>query len=221
MSPRFAPGYVRRNHDLFAANGIKVQGAYLDVFAVVPLEQSHQPLHPVSRSECAAYRRECFYLLRARGYVVSSEEPADYLVRSLDLVHHGPYATYPNIGGGDASGIPVPLFSLVYHDSILLPWEMGSDGGWGIPRGDQGKLHCVLNAGLPYIHPGANSEYIGELDKVTALNTHCAHLEMTNHEFLNDTRRQQRASYSDGTLVTVDFDAGTYEIVLGQTSAGR
>jgi hypothetical protein len=44
---------------------------------------------------------------------------------------------------------------------------------------------------------------------------------MTDHEFLNDNRRQQRASYNDGTLVTVGFDAGTYEIVLGQTSEGR
>lgn len=217
LSPRFAPGYVRRNHDLFAANGIKVKGAYLDVFAVVPLEQSWQPLHPVTRRECAAYRRECFDLLRARAYVVSSEEPADYLVRSLDLVHHGPYATYPKIGGGNASGIPVPLFSLVYHDSILLPWEMGANGGWGIPKGDHGKLHCVLNAGLPYIYPGASPEYIAEVDKITKLNTHCAHLELTNHEFLNENRRQQRATYSDGTQVTVDFDAETYGIAFGGT----
>jgi len=220
LSPRFAPGYVRRNHDLFAKHGIKVRGAYLDVFAVVPLEESALPAHPMTRSECARYRRDCFDLLRARGYVVSSEEPADYLVRSLDLVHHGPYATYPNMGGGDASGIPVPLFNLVYHDSILLPWEMGDDGGWGIPKGDAGWLHCLMNAGLPYVGPGASNEQIDRVNEAGVLARHCALLEMTRHEFLDAGRRKQRTTFSDGTTVTVDFDSKEYTVQRGSGKEG-
>ncbi len=215
LSPRFAPEYVRRNHDWFAAQGVKVRGAYLDVFAVVPPEESSQPTHPITRSQCAEYRRECFDLLRARGYVVSSEEPADYLVRSLDLVHHGPYATYPNIGGGGACGIPAPLFSLVYHDSILLPWEMGEDGGWGIPKGDAGWLHCLLNAGLPYVGPGASPEQVTRVNEAAALARRCAFEEMTNHEFLDDTHRKQRTTFGDGSSVTVDFDTKEYSIKTG------
>ena len=164
-NPRFAPEYVRRNHDLFADQGIKVRGAYLDVFSVVPMEESAQAAHPVTRAECAGFRRECFDLLQARGYVVSSEEPTDYLVGSLDLVHHGPYSTSPNIGGGDATGIPVPLFNLVYHDCLLVPWDMGDDGGWGIPNGDAGRLHCLLNAGLPYVGPGADAQQIARVNE--------------------------------------------------------
>ncbi len=215
LSPRFAPEYVRRNHDLFAAHGVEVRGAYLDVFSVVPLEESAQTAHPVTRTDCARYRRECFDLLRARGYVVSSEEPTEYLTRSLDLVHHAPYATYPNIGGGDACGIPVPLYNLVYHDSILVPWEMGEDGGWGIPRGDAAYLHCLLNAGLPYVWPGADETAIKRVLEAAALARHCAHLEMNNHEFLDESRRMQRATYSDGTQVTVNFDTKEYSIVYG------
>lgn len=212
LNPRFAPEYVRRNHDLFAAHGVKVKGAYLDVFAVVPLEESWQGAHPITRAECAMYRRDCFELLKARGYVVSSEEPADYLVKTLHLVHHGPYATYPNIGGGDASGIPVPLFNLVYHDSILLPWEMGEDGGWGIPKGDAGWLHCFLNAGLPYVYPGASGEVLARVKEAAALAARCAHEEMVNHEFLDAGFRKQRATYADGTVVTVDFEGKTMEV---------
>jgi hypothetical protein len=215
LSPRFAPGYVRRNHDLFAEHGIGVRGAYLDVFAVVPLEESAQPAHPVTRTECARYRRECFDLLRARGYVVSSEEPADYLVRSLDLVHHGPYATFPNIGGGGPTGIPVPLFNLVYHDSILLPWDMGEDGGWGVPKGDAGWLHCLLNAGLPYAGIGAGPDRLNRVHEAAALARHCGLLEMTNHEFLDATNRSQRTTFSDGTRVTVNFDTKDYEVRYG------
>ncbi|HPO17326.1 MAG TPA: DUF5696 domain-containing protein [Candidatus Hydrogenedentes bacterium] len=212
LSPRFSPEYVRRNHDLFAAHGINVRGAYLDVFSVVPLEESAQPAHPITRSECARYRRDCWAVLRARGYVVSSEEPADYTVGSIDLVHHGPYATFPNLGGGDATGIPVPLWSLVYHDALLLPWDMGEDGGWGIPKGDAGRLHCLLNAGLPYVGPGASPEDIARVKEAAELAQRCGMLELTNHEFLDDTHRKQRSTFSDGTKVTIDLNTKEYKI---------
>ncbi len=212
ISPRFSPGYVRRNHDWFAANGVKVRGAYLDVFSVVPLEESAQPGHPMTRAECAEHRRDCFDLLRARGYVVSSEEPTDYLAGSIDLVHHGPYPTLPNIGGGDACGIPVPLFNLVYHDSLLTPWDMGEDGGWGIPNGDAGRVHCLLNAGLPYIGPGADEATVARVKEAAALAERCAFSEMTNHEFLDASMRKQRSTFADGTTVTVDFAAKTAEV---------
>jgi len=212
LSARFAPEYVRHNHDAFAAHGIHVRGAYLDVFSVVPLEESFQPAHPMSRSDCARYRRECFNILHARGYVMSSEEPTEYLCSGIDLVHHGPYPTAPNLGGGNRVGIPVPLFNLVYHDALLMPWNMGEDGGWGIPNGDAGRLHCLLNAGLPYVDPGADEQMVARVKEAAALNKRCAMLEMTNHEFLDATFRKQRTTFSDGTAVTVDFDAKTYAI---------
>ncbi len=213
LSAWFAPGYVRRNHDAFAANGVKVRGAYLDVFAVVPLEESFASHHPVTRTDCARYRRECCDLLRARGYVVSSEEPADYLIGSLDLVHHGPYATWPKgYGQGAALGIPVPLFNLVYHDSLLTPWYQTEDGGFGIPDGDAGWLHCRLNAGLPYVGPGSSPEQVAQVKEAAALAMKLGTREMVNHEFLDEARRVQRTTYSDGTTVTVDFDKKTVEV---------
>ncbi|HNT87249.1 MAG TPA: DUF5696 domain-containing protein, partial [Candidatus Hydrogenedentes bacterium] len=210
LSAVHAPGYVRRNHDLFAAHGVKVRGAYLDVFAIVPLEESFQTTHPMTRTECAAYRKQCFDLLRARGYVMSSEEPVDRFVPDLDLVHHGPYFTFNDEG---RIGVPAPLFNLVYHDSILLPWSMDDgEGGWGIPKGDAGRLHCLLNAGMPYIGPGATEAQIERVNEASALSRRCAAFEMLNHEFLDASRRKQRATFADGTQVTVDFDAKTYTI---------
>ena len=184
-----------------------MRGAYLDVFAVVPLEE-----HASGASHHASvrrYRRDCFDLLRARARR-EFEEPADYLVSSLDLVHHGPYATYPHIGRGDASGIPVPLFNLVYHDSILLPWEMG-DHGAGACRRRRG-VAASLNAGLPYVGPGASPEQIALVNQAAALAQRLALQEMVNHELLDGSPRKQRATYAGGTTVTVDFDARTYVI---------
>jgi hypothetical protein len=186
-----------------------MKGAYLDVFSVVPLEESSQELHPLTRTDCARYRQECFDLLRARGYVVSSEEPTDYLCKHLDLVHHGPYSIEHS---GAARGIPIPLWNLVYHDAILLPWDMGEDGGWGIPKGDAGFLHCLLNAGLPYVGLSPTEAQLDRINEAIALNRRCAALEMTAHEFLNAGRRKQRTSFADGTSVEVDFDAKRYQI---------
>ncbi len=212
LSARFAPEYVRRNHDLFAANGVHPQGTYLDVFSVVPLEESADKAHPMTRTECARYRRECFDILHARGYVMSSEEPTDYLMPTIDMVHHGPYPTAPNLGGGNSVGIPVPLFNLVYHDCLLTPWDTGEDGGWGIPNGDAGRLHCLLNAGLPYVGPGATPEKVAQVNEAAKLAARCNMKEMVNHEFLDASRRKQRTTFSDGTRVTVDFATKEYSV---------
>lgn len=53
-----------------------------------------------------------------------------------------------------------------------------------------------------------------EIDRVKPLVDLQARLynkEMVRHEFL-DSYRRQRATYSDGTSVTVDFDGNTYKV---------
>jgi len=208
----FAPGYVKRNHQALLDHGIKVKGAYLDVFAVVPPDECYNPEHPVTRDDCLKYRGQCFDIVRAQLGVVSSEEPADYAVPHLDLVHHGPYPLDPNPGSGPAMGIPVPLFDLVYHDAIILPWGTSDKGGWGIPDTDSNYLHGLLNAGIPYLSLDPGKEELAKVRKMCDLHKRVGLLEMTNHEFLDPSRRRQRATFADGTTVTVDFDSGKYTI---------
>ena len=213
LCPRFAPGYVKRNHRALLDLGIKLKGAYLDVFAVVPPDECYSPEHPVTRADCLRYRAECFDIVRAQLGIVSSEEPADYAVPHLDLVHHGPYALEPGPGSGPAMGIPVPLFNLVYHDAIVLPWTSTlAKGGWGIPNSDSGYMHCLLNAGIPYVSMIPDKDELKRVRTMCDLHKRVGLLEMTNHEFLDDTHRKQRTTFADGTTVTVDFDAGEFSI---------
>lgn len=222
LSSRYAPEYVRRNHDLFREHGIPVEGAYLDVFSVLPMDESAQPGARVTRSECLEYRRKCFDLLRARGYVVSSEEPTDAFMPTLDLVHHAPFAVnpFPHVwSDAEAFGIPIPLFNLVYHDALITPWDMGERGGWGIPNELSGRLLCLLNAGAPYATPpygeaDADAEQVARVHEAAALAERCAFAEMVNHEFLNAERTKQRTTFSNGVRVTVDFATGAYEIEM-------
>ena len=211
LCPSLAPGHVRKNHTAIRDHGVKLRGAYLDVFSVVPPEECYQPQHPVTRTECLRYRGECLDSVRAWGGVVSSEEPSDWSVRHLDLVHHGPFALNPNPGKGPAMGIPIPLFNLVYHDALLMPWSLGR-GEWGTPEKDPGYLHALANGGMPYLGLNPGTEHLQQVRTVCALHRRVALLEMTRHEFLDEARRRQRTTFADGTRVTVDLDHDRWEV---------
>ncbi len=211
LCSRLALGHVKKNYLSLLNHGVKVRGAYLDVFAVVPPDECYNPEHPVSRVDCLKYRGECLDFIRSKGGIVSSEEPADWAVPHIELVHHGPYALVPNPGRGPAMGIPVPLFNLVYHDALLLPWSLGK-GAWGIPESDLGYLHGLANAGLPYLSLGPGEEELVRVRTMSALHKRVGLLEMTNHEFLDKSFRKQRTTFADGTKITIDLDRDTFEI---------
>ncbi len=211
LCSRLAPGHVKKNYLSLLSHGVKVRGAYLDVFAVVPPDECYNPEHPVSRADCLKYRGECLDFIRANGGVVSSEEPADWAIPHIDLVHHGPYALVPDPGPGPAMGVPVPLFNLVYHDALLLPWSLGK-GAWGIPENDLGYSHGLANAGLAYLSLRPGEEELARVRTMSALHERVGLLEMTNHEFLDGSFRRQRTTFADGTKVTIDLDSDTFEI---------
>jgi len=211
LCPRFAPGYVRRNHQAILGRGIPLRGAYLDVFAVVPPEECYHPDHPVSRSACLEYRGEALDSVRAWDGIVSSEEPSDWAIPHLDLVHHGPYPLRPNPGRGPAMAVPIPLFNLVYHDALLIPWSLGR-GAWGIPEEDLGYLHGLGNAGLPYLSLKPSKDELEKVRTLSALHRRVGLLELTDHAFLDETRRQQQFTYSDETKVTIDLEEETFVV---------
>lgn len=211
LCPRLAPGYVRRNHQSILAQGVTLRGAYLDVFSVVPPEECHAAEHPVSRTECLRFRGECLDTVRSWGGVVSSEEPSDWSVPHLDLVHHGPYPLNPNPGRGPAMGIPVPLFNLVYHDALLTPWSL-ERGAWGIPEKDLGFLHGLGNAGLPYLSLQPGPEELERVRTLCALHRRVGLLELVRHAFDDDSRRRQRFEYADGTVVAIDLEKDTFRV---------
>jgi hypothetical protein len=207
-----APSYIRRNYDMLAENKILPGGVYLDVFAIADLDECYDPLHPMTREQCAHHRALGFREISSRGMVISSEEPVDFAVPDIALVHHAPYAQLPDPHRGTTLGIPTPLFSLVYHDAIVVPWAVESMGSWGIPEGEWGFLHALLNAGVGYLSIEPGEEELARNRTVSELHERVGWLEMTDHQFLDDGLRRQRTSFADGTTVEVDFDHRTYTI---------
>lgn len=206
-----AVGHVVKNYSEILQHGVKVRGAYLDVFAVVPPDECYNSEHPVTRAQCLANRGDCFDFIRSRIGVISSEEPADWAIPHLDLVHHGPFALSPGPGEGPAMGIPIPLFSLVYHDALLLPWSLGK-GAWGIPEKDLGYLHGLANAGMPYLSMSPGPDELKQVRTMCGLHQRLALVEMTDHRFLDDTRRRQQTTFADGTKIMIDLDKDSFEI---------
>ena len=226
----FALDYVKKTYTELEEHGVDVQGAYLDVFAIMQGDECFHEDHRITREESMEYRGKCFDYLNEKGLVMSSEEPGMQLLNHLALVHHGPHALIPQ-ENGKAVGIPVPLGNLIYHDCIIVPWNWFNN--WGIPKGEDGDLYGALNAGMPYLHPYGNElrkigtdkrtadiemmsdeELKKELERVKPLcelQEKLYNKEMVKHEFLGNYRRQ-KATYSDGTSIVIDLDNNSYEI---------
>lgn len=210
LCTQLAQDYVTRNYDCLEEWQIKPDGVYLDVFSIIELDECDNPRHRMSRKECMEKRIECLESIRARGMIISSEEPMYGFVNHMDLVHHGPYlyALY-EVYHIDSPMIPVPLFNLVYHDCLLIPWYLGYDG-WGLPPGESGALHGMLNGGLPMVSWEAEDWELETAQVISRLHKQVGCLEMTEHHFL--TEHKQKSVFSDGTAVTADFQTGEYEI---------
>ncbi len=219
-----APDYVRRNYNTFESLDIHLDGSYLDVFSVVRLDECFHPDHPMTRKQCADARRECLDILSDRGIIPSSEEVLGCIVDSQVLCHHAPFFT-SNIGSPESVnvGIPIPLLNLVYHDCVIIPWfGMHKRGGWGIAGSDRGYLWALACGDTIYYDITASAQDVAYGKTALKLHETVALCDLVSHTFADGSTRRRRSEFSDGTVVTVDFDADTYEIVYpsGETVSG-
>ena len=221
LDSTLAKPFVERTYRELAENGVNIKGTYLDVWGIMWGDENYNPNHTTTRTESINARGECFDMLRAKGLIMSSEEIGCNMVQYLDLVHHAPYAVTPQ-GGGIGVGVAVPITNLVYHDCVFVPWHCEGKGGWGIPDGDAGRLHCILNGQTPYFN-NSMASMEKESDKVLAdrikqtceiakINEKVYNAEMISHKFLDDKYRVQQTVFSNGVKITVDFDKETYKV---------
>ena len=218
-----APYYVKRNFQEVLRHDIRLDASYLDVFTCNEGDECANPRHRMSRRECFTWRESCFSYLWSKGILPSSEECGDWAMRQLVFCHYGPYDFMLAKPGTPRRGIPVPLFNLVYHDCLILPWPMDR-----LPDTEDYMLYALLNGGAAYVdkdgaYPNCDGafdeaqeklleEEIARYQTVAALQERVAKCEMTHHELLDERGRRQRSVFSDGTTVTIDLDQGTYKI---------
>ena len=214
MCPELCPQYVRRNYKTFDDLGIRIDGTYLDVFSVVDLDECFNEKHSVTRKDCVKYRRECYDFLNTKGIITSSEEAVDAVLPSFALCHHAPLAVDQlSSDHGTSVGIPIPLFSLVYHECLVVPWfGVGYKGGWHIPASDSGLMYALLTGGTVYVDPRMDENACRLAKTALALYETLWDKELVHHELIDNDPRRQRSVFSDGTTVTVNFDTDEFEI---------
>lgn len=218
-----APFYVKRNFTEIMDNGIKLDCAYLDVFTCNEGDECSHPWHKMTRRECYEYRNTCFEYLLSKGILPSSEEVNDWAIPSLVFCHYAPYDFMLDRPGSPKKGISVPLFNLVYHDCLIEPWMMDK-----VSEEEDYMLYAVLNGGAPYLvrdgaYQNTDGSFAGGVEisiedqikrckVVSDLHEKVAKCEMVRHEMVDGNPEVQRTTFADGTVVTVDFQAQTYQI---------
>lgn len=199
--------YIRRNHRLLEENGLSPDGVHLATFAGGNIDECFNPLHRMTRKECIEYRREAFAYLRSKGIITCSDEPIDCMIDMLDFTIHAPYSLTPIKNDGISNGVSVPLFNLVYHDALIIPWfGRRKGGGWGIPNTDQAFTHAILNASHVSLDIDADAEQISRGLDCCKVAKDLAYTPMKRHDFLSDNKRIQCITYADGTVIEADFD---------------
>ncbi|MBN1944985.1 MAG: hypothetical protein JW797_04875 [Bradymonadales bacterium] len=205
-------GYLERNLDLLAAHGVEPAAYYLDVIVggAAP-DQCYSEEHPMSRADCLQHRAAMLSELEERQIVVSSEMPADWAVPHIDHVYWNYYLRHQNLdlsqdrrngykGHNTPIGLPVPLWDLVYHDAVIVPWP------WLF--GDRGEnlLDAWLSAGIAEVSLGQlqSARIRSLLLQQMALHRQLGMQAMTGHHFLDNRFMIQEALFSEGGKTTTD-----------------
>lgn len=215
-----AKSYVKRNIEEVLAKGIHLEAYYLDVFTCNELDECVNPAHRMTRKECMNARNECFDYLTSKNILPSSEECCDWAMKSLVFAHYGPYEFMLKEENADRMGVPVPLFNLVYHDCMILPWPIDKNK-------EDYMLYALLNGGASYLiregaYPNTDgcfkednlslSEKIQRSHIVSTLHKKIAYEEMIKHEFIDESYQIQKTTFADGTTVTIDLNTNKYTI---------
>lgn len=206
-----APLYVKRNFEELFQHGIKLEGTYLDVFTCNEGDECIHPWHRMSRKECFEYRLACFNYLLSRGILPSSEEVVDWAIPSLVLAHYGPYDFMLEPQDAPRKGIPTPLFNLVYHDCVVLPWLMDKKDK------EDYMLYALLNGGAAYVNMEVEEELleqeIARYREVAKVQEVVAKSEMLKHEFINKDYSRQKVIYDNGIEIEIDLKENSYKIL--------
>jgi hypothetical protein len=194
-------GFLIKNYDLMFEHGIHPEGSYLDVFGYVPPDQDFNPNHPNTRTDSTKYRTAVFEWVKHNLGIVGTEAGSDWVIPYVDY-------TTPRENRGANTGtnpqyrdaIQIPLYSLVYHDAV-------------VSQSSPADLHGFLYGDAPLLNGrGGTAVNSDAVRRMAALHERVGLLQMTNHEFLDGNYRKERTTFSDGTPVTVDWDAKTATI---------
>lgn len=194
-----------------------VNSYYLDTTTSAPMYECYDTEHPMTRNDDRSNKRKLLEELAKKNWIVGAEAGVDWAVPIATYFEGMPGSSVGlNYGAESADfGMMVPLFNLVYHDSVVCYWQHGQ------PFGREDHVNHVLHD-LLSAQPSSWSFVFEQWEDLKPLIKQCVELlgelhrrtafaEMINHEFLTPDFEVHRTTFSDGTQVYVNFDICTHK----------
>jgi hypothetical protein len=218
ICPMAAVDLIRRNikyyQDVLRPNMI-----YLDTIGGLPLVECYDSRHPLSRTGTREQRLNIMHVATNAGLVLGVEaQPQDWNTGSVAFYDEHPIRF----------GIDVPLFSLVYHECIMLyrqhssPFNYGMDNYGYVREPWPTKFLRALLYGDQSSWTFSNRAYWAWRNSFKSINDilaphqqHVAFDEMTNHQILTPDLLVQRTNFSSGVEVTVNYGEFPYKLEDG------
>ncbi len=179
--------YARRDMPKVAA--MCGRGAiYLDVQGGSRMRNCWHPDHPCSQADDARWRLEIFREAKKHFGALASEWVKEFAVGAVDLCAYPvirEMKSYDNVS-------PIPLYQLVYHDSIYTFTGQGVAGVSGLGY----RCRMALYGMLPWDFSPMSLRISREMRET-------CFAEMLSHEIMADGF--ERSVFSDGTEVTANF----------------
>jgi len=190
LCPALMLDFVKMNVQQLRDQHINLNATYQDVLTAIALEECYDHDHPLTRSDCLKARYAVLDYYRMLEWLITTESASDWAMPVLDSVR----VHWARLGAHENThpvGIPVPLFSLAFHDSAILV------------SGSAPPLQCALS--------GTNSQK-AEDRVLRRLHAATAYMPLTAHRLLSEDGRQQESVFGDQVKVRADLSAGTYSI---------
>jgi hypothetical protein len=205
---RVALKYLRRNFEVGRTDYPPTKGlletAHPDTYWIgnyISSYECYDPRHPETRNTYWEAQRRIFQYINDCGLLLNNEHPKDwgapyfYMARARNF-HH---LVYGFDRAGDTVGIPVPLWSIIYHDCLI-------SGGVGV-------LGQMLNGSPPSTRLNEDDEGIlKQIEIQTKLHKAVGYESIESHKFLSDDKKVQQSQFSNGVTVTVDENKNTFKI---------
>lgn len=192
LCPALMLDFVKMNVQQLIDQHIHLNTTYQDVLTAIPLEECYDHRHPVNRTQCREHRGDIARYYDELGWLITSESASDWAVPLLDSIRvhhprlkpHEPF-TSPHVG------IPVPLFSLVFHDASLLV----SSSTPTIIAALSGMNTCKAGDRL-----------------LRRLHKKIGYMPMTSHRLLSDDGMEQESVFGGSVTVRGNISEGTYSV---------
>lgn len=216
----------------FGFNGLH----YIDVITCTPPRECHSPAHPITKKESVDYFDKLFLFAKELFGGISCEGAYEYYLKNCEYILYASFLTEND--KNDIVDEYIPFWQLVFHGIIMSnPYSGTINAVISSKKSDMLKL--IEYGGRPVIYYYshftnnqnnwiADTDFRADTDKEIEFSAKCAkkqediYKEMSylQFEFMEKHKKIAdniyKVSYSDGTEITVDYNAQTFVCKRGK-----